>query len=86
MRMIRRWLANGRGTPEPWPDTLERLLGPAGPQVGCDECFAQIDSYVELEAAGVDAAAAYPLMRTHLEGCPACKQEHDDLLAYLTSA
>lgn len=85
MKMIRRWLANVRGTREPWPEALERLLGPAGPQVGCDECFAQIDGYVELEAAGVDAGTAHPMMRTHLDGCPACKQEHDDLLAYLTS-
>jgi hypothetical protein len=61
------------------------MLGPAGPQVGCDACFDQLDSYVELEVAGVDAGAAYPKMRAHLEGCPACKQEHDDLLAFLTT-
>jgi hypothetical protein len=85
VKRIRRWLANGRDAREPWPEALARLLGPAGPQVGCDECFAQIDGYVELEAAGIDAGTAYPMMRTHLEGCPACKQEHDDLLAYLTS-
>jgi hypothetical protein len=83
--MIRRWLGNRGATRGQWPDALDRLLGPAGPQVGCDECFAQIDAYVELEAAGVDAGTAYPMMRAHLEGCPACKQEHDDLLAYLTS-
>ena len=28
---------------------LGRLLGPAGPEVGCDECFEQLDLYVELE-------------------------------------
>lgn len=67
------------------PVALERLLGPAEPQVSCDECFAQMDRYVELEAAGVDAAAAFPRMRTHLDGCPACEEEHDDLLAFLIS-
>lgn len=83
--MVRRWLSIRRRSREPWRDALERVLGPTGPQVGCDECFAQLDIYVELEAAGSDAGTTYPEMRTHLEGCPACKQEHDDLLAYLTS-
>ncbi|HST19116.1 MAG TPA: hypothetical protein VLK36_15730 [Gaiellaceae bacterium] len=53
--------------------------------MSCEECFAGIDGYVELEAAGVDAAAAEPRMKAHLDGCPACKEEHDDLLAFLMS-
>jgi hypothetical protein len=40
--------------------TLGRLLGPAGPEVGCDECFEHLDRYVELELAGQDADAAIP--------------------------
>jgi hypothetical protein len=62
------------------PD-LKRLLGPAGPEIGCDECFAELDRYVELEVAGRDADAAIPRLRAHLEGCPACREEHDSLLA-----
>ena len=31
---------------------LKRLLGPAGPEVTCDECFDQLDAYVEVELAG----------------------------------
>ena len=31
---------------------LGRLLGPAEPEIGCDECFDQLDRYVELELAG----------------------------------
>ena len=33
-------------------------------------CFAELDRYVELELAGVDADAAIPGLRAHLEGCP----------------
>ena len=62
-------------------DSLARLLGPAGPELGCDECFAELDRYVELEAAGADADAAVPGLRAHLEGCPACREEHESLLA-----
>jgi len=65
--------------------TLGRLLGPADPEVGCDVCFAELDRYVELEAAGADADAAVPGLRAHLEGCPACREEHDSLLALVSA-
>jgi len=64
-------------------DTLNRLLGPAAPEIGCDECFEQLDRYVELELAGDDAEAALPGLRAHLEGCPACHEEHESLVALL---
>ena len=60
---------------------LSRLLGAAGPDVGCDACFEDLDRYVELELAGADADAAFPGMRAHLEGCPACAEEHESLHA-----
>ena len=61
--------------------TLDLLLGPAGPEVGCDVCFDQLDRYVELELANEDADAALPGLRAHLHGCPACREEHESLLA-----
>ena len=60
---------------------LGRLLGPAGPEVGCDVCFDRLDRYVELELAGADADAAIPGLRAHLDGCPACREEHESLVA-----
>jgi hypothetical protein len=60
---------------------LERLLGPTAWEVGCDECFDRLDEFVELELDGRDADAAVPGLRAHLEGCPACREEHDALLA-----
>ena len=60
---------------------LDRVLGPAGPEVGCDECFDQLDRFVELELAGRDADAALPGLRAHLHGCPACREEHESLRA-----
>jgi hypothetical protein len=62
-------------------DLVARLLGPAGPEVGCDECFEQLDRYVELELAGADLDRLLPGMRAHLEGCPACSEEHRSLRA-----
>jgi hypothetical protein len=60
---------------------LGRLLGPAGPEVDCDTCFDVLDRYVELEVAGADAESAIPGLRAHLAGCPACREEHESLLA-----
>ena len=60
---------------------IARLLGPGEPEVGCDTCFAELDRYVELETAGADADAAIPGLRAHLQGCPACREEHESLRA-----
>jgi hypothetical protein len=64
---------------------LDRLLGPAGPQLTCEECFDQLDIYVELELLGADADDRVPGMRAHLQGCPACSEEHDSLRALITA-
>jgi hypothetical protein len=58
---------------------LGRLLGPAEPEIGCDECFARLDEYVEVELAGGKADAAVPGLRAHLTGCPACREEYESL-------
>jgi hypothetical protein len=62
---------------------IGRLLGPAEPEVSCDECFELLDSYVECERRGEDADAQIPGMRAHLEGCPACAEEHESLRAFV---
>jgi hypothetical protein len=63
---------------------LGRLLGPAGPEVGCDVCFDELDRFVELQVAGQDADAAVPGLRAHLDGCPACREEHESLYALVS--
>ena len=62
------------------PVSLYALLGPGAPELTCEECFELLDVYVELGAA---ADAAIPGMRPHLRGCPACHEDHEDLVAYL---
>lgn len=64
---------------------LGRLLGPAGPEVSCDTCFQELDRYVEFELAGADADAAIPGLRAHLDGCPACREEHESLRAIVAA-
>jgi hypothetical protein len=66
---------------------LAGVLGPAGPEVTCEACFEHLDRYAELERAqgGAAAEAAVPGMQAHLEGCPACAEEHEGLLALLAA-
>lgn len=60
-------------------ELIARLLGPSGPEVSCEECFELLDEYVDLELAGEDADARLPGMREHLQGCPACREDHESL-------
>ena len=77
---------------------VDRLLGPEEPELGCDECFEYLDSYVEAEVLGETAFERCPTcvspdacaserscrgMRAHLEGCPACAEEYESLKALL---
>lgn len=62
-------------------EMLRRLLGPAEPELTCDECFARLHVYVELELSRRDADLAVPGMHAHLEGCPACREDHASLRA-----
>jgi hypothetical protein len=64
---------------------LARVVGPAGPELTCEKCFAELDRYAELGLAGSDADASVPGMRAHLDGCPACHEDHESLLALIRS-
>jgi hypothetical protein len=64
---------------------IDVLLGPGEPELTCEECFEQLDRYVDLELAGSDADTAVPGMRAHLTGCPACLEDHASLVAFLSS-
>jgi hypothetical protein len=62
---------------------LGRLLGSEGPEIGCDECFDDLDRYVELELAGRNAEAQLPGFKAHLSGCPACREDYESLEAFV---
>ena len=61
--------------------SIARLLGPAEPEILCDECFEQLDVFVDAELGHASPDAAVPGMRAHLEGCPACSEEYESLRA-----
>jgi predicted anti-sigma-YlaC factor YlaD len=52
-------------------------------EIGCDECFDEVDRFIEMELSGLDAAQAMPLVQEHLEICGECREEFEALLAAL---
>lgn len=52
-------------------------------EIGCEECFEELDRFVEMELAGKDAAEAMPLVQDHLDRCGNCREEFEALLAAL---
>jgi len=66
-------------------EIIGRLLGPDGPELTCEQCFDLLDRYVDLEVSGAAADEQVPGMRAHLEGCPACDEDHASLLALVSA-
>jgi hypothetical protein len=52
-------------------------------EIGCDECFEQLNRFVELRLYGIDTAQAMPLVEEHLHICGECHEEFEALLAAL---
>lgn len=66
-------------------EALARVLGLEEPELSCEECFAQLDRYVELSLAGGPADREVPGMRAHLDGCPACAEEFRSLRDFVSA-
>lgn len=62
-------------------ETMASLLVDTSPYLSCDDCFAQIDTYVERRAA--DPHFDDPRMAAHLAGCGACREEAAALMELL---
>jgi hypothetical protein len=52
-------------------------------EIGCDECFEELDRFVEMRLSGLDVARAMPLVQEHLEICGECREEFEALLTSL---
>ncbi len=52
-------------------------------EIGCDECFEQVDRFAEMKLSGLAPGRAMTLVREHLEICGECREEFEALLAAL---
>ncbi len=65
-------------------DTLKMLarslVATREEEIGCDECFEQVDAFADMVLAGKPAAEAMPLVAHHLKVCADCRAEFEALL------
>ena len=52
-------------------------------EIGCDECFEELDRFVTIQLSGLDTAEAMPLVQDHLQMCGECHEEFEALLTAL---
>lgn len=66
------------------PDMLKQMargIATTRPdEIGCAECFEQLDQFVELTLDGKSPAEAMPLVEDHLNRCGDCREEFEALL------
>ncbi|MCP6373791.1 hypothetical protein NL455_28300, partial [Klebsiella pneumoniae] len=62
------------------PETARLLTLDTEPWLSCEDCFAGMDHFVEA-ILSQPGTAAFPEMRAHVAGCPACAEEVESLLA-----
>ena len=65
-------------------ETIDGLLLDTSPYLSCDECFEQLDTYVEKVVA--DPNYRDVAMQIHLDGCGACAEEAATLIELVTGA
>lgn len=69
------------------PSTIKRMargiMTTRDDEIGCAECFEQVDRFVEMKLAGKNAAEALPLVQDHLDRCVDCQEEFEALMAAL---
>lgn len=54
-------------------------------EIGCDECFDQLDLFAETALSGEEASAAMLLVGDHLDKCADCRSTFEALLRTLRS-
>ena len=52
-------------------------------EMTCNECFAEIDQYVDMLREGSSPSEVMPLVKHHITLCPPCKEEFEALLVAL---
>ena len=52
-------------------------------EIGCDECFEELDHFITMQLAGLDPTEAMPLVKEHLHMCGECREEFEALLTAL---
>jgi len=62
---------------------LQKMLGSADADPGCDDAGELMDAYCELVARGERVSDQYTEFLTHMRNCTACREDMEGLLTML---
>ena len=69
------------------PETLAKVLmsltNLQDVEIGCEDCFIEIDQFAEMLRKGKDPAKVMPLVQHHLDLCQCCHEEFEALILAL---
>jgi hypothetical protein len=63
----------------PLDQLLRHIAGTQEEEISCEECFALVPPYVDLEMAGEAARERLPRLSQHLDQCAVCREEYETL-------
>ena len=96
IKQIISYLKVGRRAPSPYPARppngaawgkfIQALQETDDVEIPCDEVFALLDRFAELEVSGEDAARLLPLVQKHLDRCGDCLEEYAGLVNIIGAA
>jgi hypothetical protein len=61
-------------------DSVDRALGPVGPDTGCEGAAVHLAQCADGAAAGDDVSRAFPDVTNHLAACPDCNEDYEGLV------
>ncbi len=59
---------------------IRSIVATRDDEIGCADCFRELDRFVELVLDGKNADEALPLVRHHLDLCGDCREEYEVLI------
>jgi hypothetical protein len=65
---------------------IRMIVATRDTEIGCAECFEELDRFVEMVLDGKNADEALPLVRHHLDLCGDCLEEYEVLMEAIRAA
>lgn len=66
-------------------EIVREIVNTRDVEIGCDDCFDQLDKFVDLELNGKSPEEAFPLVKDHIDRCKECREEYEALLEAIQS-
>ena len=64
-------------------DLVRKIAETREDEIGCEECYAELDRFVDYLLEGKNAEEVMPMVHHHLDMCRDCHEEFEALLSAL---